>query len=124
MAKESNATTPDVTPAAPVQMDQSTLLRMIEEMKKPYVDPDQAARKQRDRERLRAERERQESLRQAAQDACPHMREDNTSAIAWMTNSDGITRGVCQRCNALFTPEHPRYMQLIRIPVRSGNVIF
>ncbi len=43
--------------------------------------------------------------REQTQKACPHLRDDNTSAIAWMQNSDLVFRGVCQRCNKLFSPE-------------------
>lgn len=115
------------SPAENIQVtreDLSVILsKVIEEAKKPYVDLDAEARKLRDRKRLQEERTRQEALRKAREESCAHMREDNTSAIAWMQNSDGIWRGVCQRCNALFTPEHPKYVELIRIPTRALHIV-
>ena len=95
------------------------LSKVIEESKKPYVDANVEAQKVRNRERIRGERAEQEANRAAREAACAHMREDNTSAVAWMQNSDNIWRGVCQRCNALFTPSHPDYAALIRIPTRA-----
>jgi hypothetical protein len=116
----------EVTPAAPAAtVDLAALGKAIAEgLKEAKRDPELEARKARDRQRIREERGRQEANQRAIQDNCPHLREDNTSAVAWMRNSDDITRGVCQRCNALFTPEHPEYLRLIRIPTRAAGVIF
>lgn len=100
------------------------LRQVLEEAKKPYIDPDVESRKARDRERLRCEREIAEKARRDYQARCTHLREDGSSAVAWATQSDGITRGVCQHCNRLFVPEDPDYAQVIRIPVRSAHPLF
>lgn len=121
---KSTASQPVVSqPAQPVQMDTATLLKMIEELKKPYVDPKIVEAKERQRLALREERKRSEENRKAREAACSHLREDNTSRIAWMQNSDLVTRGVCQSCNALFQPGHPDYMRLIKIPVGRAGII-
>lgn len=117
MAKEA-----EQTQTAAVTLD--AVKAIIEESKKPYKDPEAEARKERDRRRIREERARQEKLRQEREAACSHMREDNTSAIAWMQNSDQVTRGVCQRCNALITPSHEEYLRLLRVPTRGLGVVY
>jgi len=99
----------------------TTAVTLAEEMRKP--DPAVAEQKERHRQRIRAERERQEANRIAREKACPgpHRREDNTSAIAWMTTpaADGLhdyTRGVCQRCQRLIQPTDPDFLELLRVP--------
>ncbi len=47
---------------------------------------------------------------------CQHVRIDQTSTIAWAVQSDGVTRGVCQRCIDVFTPSHPEYSGLLTKP--------
>ena len=69
------------------------------------------------RQRLRAQQKEDARIKAWREERCQHMRGNNTSAIAWAMQSDNVTRGVCQHCNALFTPEHPRYAELLRIPV-------
>jgi hypothetical protein len=107
-----------------VELSKEALLSMIEELKKPYVDPKIVEQKERERREMREEWERNEELRKQREEACGHLREDNTSAIAWLTNSDGIRRGVCQRCNAVITPNNPRYLDLLRIPTRGQGIVY
>ncbi len=64
--------------------------------------------------------EEQRALRAAKaerQKRCSHLRPDKTSCIAWMMNSDGITRGVCMHCDRLITPDDPDYKALRAINV-------
>lgn len=110
-------------PAGELKLTQAQLIELLREARKPYVDEDAAAQKEREREKLRAsERERLENIA-AEQEACAHLREDNSSAIAWMPmrNKAGtITVGVCQRCQLVVAPDHPRWGELIRVPTRTG----
>jgi transposase-like protein len=114
---------PETKPAE-ANVPASIIADIVREMKKPYIDPDVQARKERDRQRLRHEEELATAERKERQSNCPHVRQDNTSVIAWMTNSDNVTRGVCQRCNKLFTPEDPDYIKFIRIPTRAAGIVF
>src|SRR5438874_620765 len=59
------------------------LAMVLEEFKKPYVSPEEVARKERDSIRKRqeaAENTREKELRIKN---CSHMRQNNTSAIGW-----------------------------------------
>jgi hypothetical protein len=64
--------------------------------------------------------------------SCSHQREDQSSAIAWARQSDGITRGICQHCPALFSPKREeclteeiwsQYKEKLRIPTQRGNSV-
>jgi hypothetical protein len=63
---------------------------------------------------------------------CSHQREDQSSAIAWARQSDGVTRGICQHCPALFSPRREeclteeiwqQYKEKLRIPTQRGNSV-
>ncbi len=107
-----------------IPLTSDVLKTILEEVKKPYIDPELVARKERDRLRMRDEQKKAIAHKQKVADACGHIREDNTSAIAWMQNSDFVTRGVCQRCNTLFQPGHKDYIRLLKIPVGRQGVIY
>ncbi len=92
----------------------------IAEARKPYVDPQVEARKQRERQQRIDDIKMMEEAKQTRVKMCNHLREDGTSAIAWIRNSDRIVRGVCQHCNGLFTPEHEDYVRLLRIPTKGA----
>lgn len=98
----------------------TTALAFREAQKDPLAE----ARKEAGRIRLREEQERQKEVKRMREAACSHLREDNTSAVAWMKNSDDVTRGVCQRCNTDFAPGHPKYNELMRIPTRAAGIIY
>lgn len=119
MAKENEITNTN-TPFDPVEFAKA----IAEGIRQGKIDPEMEARKERDRIRLRAERERSEKSRKAKMDACTHLREDNTSTVAWMRNSDEVTRGVCQRCNKLFVPGDPDYDRVVRISTGRAGVIY
>lgn len=93
-------------------------------MRGAQKDPIKEQQKEAARMRLRQQQKEDAQVRKMREDSCIHMREDNTSVIAWMQNSDGVVRGVCQRCNTCFDPSHPRYVELRRIPYRSSSVVY
>lgn len=110
-------------PNAPISLTPDALRTLVEEIKKPYVDREAEARKTADRDRLRRDERDRLAAIAAAQEACPHVREDNSSAIAWYPFSSpagSTVMGVCQRCNLTLKPGHPRYEALMRIPTRTG----
>ncbi len=78
---------------------------LVTEFKRDEVKERIAAQKARFREDQRARVAAANAAKEAAQQNCPHLRCDNTSCVAWMQNSDGVVRGVCQHCNKLFSPE-------------------
>lgn len=107
-----------------IEMTREALLEAIAELKKPYVDPQEEAERLRRRKQMAAKVKAGAERRKARQNRCSHVRGDNTSAIAWLENSDHVIRGVCQHCNATITPEHPRYAELLRIPDRGAGVVY
>lgn len=112
------------TPEPKVELSRDQLLELLTEIKKPYVDPKAEAEKEKDRAQMRAQIAENEALREAREANCTHMREDNTSAVAWMQHSDGIWRGVCQRCNGRLYPGHARYAEMIKIPTRGNSIVY
>lgn len=107
-----------------IALTPQVLKEILAEVKRPYIDEEAIARKERDRLRLRREQKRAVDYKKKIAEACGHIREDNTSAIAWMQNSDLVTRGVCQRCNSLFQPGNKDYIRLIKIPVGRQGVVY
>jgi len=100
---------------------ETMLSRVLEEAKKPYVDPELAAKVLRARERVRQANADMIAAEKVTQANCGHLREDNTSAIAWMLNSDEVWRGVCMHCRKLYTPEDTDYARVIKIPTRTAR---
>jgi hypothetical protein len=109
-----------------------TQLAMIkaiaEAMKTPYVDPEIAARNLRAKTRLRDERELAEANKASIEDQCSHMREDNTSRVAWIVNYHTarklyITEGFCQLCNKHYRPGVAGYEAMLKLPVGKAGVI-
>lgn len=97
----------------------STVKSVVEELRKP--DPATVSKKEAARLRIRAERARSEANRLEREANCSHRRENNTSAIGWMTTPgpDGVTpydRGCCQHCNRVIQPTDPDYRELRAIP--------
>jgi len=85
-------------------------------------DPMEAQKKEAMRDRLRGEQARSKEAMRLREEGCSHLREDNTSAIAWMATSDGRVPGTCQHCGTVFHDTHPRYSELRRIPTHRGSV--
>lgn len=95
---------------------------LLVEMRKPVVDEAAELRKETQRERLRGSVARKRKQDADRIGGCAHLREDNTSAIAWMRNSDQVIRGVCQRCFGEFAPGHNDYPRLRAIPTRTPMI--
>ena len=66
--------------------------------------------------------------------SCPgnHRRSNMTSAVAWATQSDQVTRGICQHCFTVFSPRlqecccpevHEQYKELIRVPTNTTDSV-
>lgn len=106
----------------------AALKLIIEEMKKPYVDEEAVARKEKARESLRAERAEAERRTKARQDSCSHLRDDNTSRVAWIqlyhvAKKLYVREGYCQQCNKHFAPGVEGYEAMLRIPVGKSGIV-
>lgn len=99
------------------------LATVVAEGKKPYVDEVEEARKEKNRLRLRQSQAEIDAKKKWLRENCTHLREDNTSAIAWMQNTDTKIRGFCMHCNTKFEPGDHDYERLLRIPTRSTGII-
>lgn len=106
---------------------------IVEEMKKPYVDPIKEEQRKRYRRDLQHEEQQRIEQERAFQAACPHLREDNTSTFFWNPlppmNQWGVPTsevGVCCRCMKLVHSKNEdgtinrEYQTLRRIP--TGKV--
>lgn len=110
-----------------IALSKDELRLLIEEMKKPYVDPDAEARKERQKQQLRNQRAQAERQIKAVQDNCTHLRDDGTSRVAWADNfhvAKGryIREGFCQACNKYYAPGVEGYEAIVRVPGKVGMV--
>lgn len=101
---------------------------IAEAMKTPYIDQSAVENKERARIRLRQERDMAEKSKAAIEDSCSHVREDNTSRVAWITNhwrsiDRYVTEGFCQLCNKHYRPGVEGYAEMLKIPVGKAGVI-
>lgn len=112
-----------------IAMTEDALVRLAEAIKTPYRDPVVEERKAKQRKAMIAERDAMNASRAQEIANCSHLREDNTSCIAWHEFAIGrhpsgeirkAYKGVCQHCNGFFEPGHPEYTALLRIPTRSA----
>jgi hypothetical protein len=115
--------------ARDLELIKTLIAEVTKENKKPYVDEDVVAKKLAARTRLRAEQAEMVRNIEAMQAACSHLREDNTSAVAWAENfhrAKGfyIKEGPCQRCSKNFHPGVEGYEDIIRISTGKMGVIF
>lgn len=115
--------------ATSVTLTQAQLIELMREIKKPYVDEQIEARKERAKSRLREEREQSELNRVARENGCSHMRGDNTSRIAWndyfiAAKNHWQREGYCQACNKHFKPGVDQFEQYVRIPTGRDGVIY
>jgi hypothetical protein len=120
---------------APVVITLSALKEMLStlvaEMKKPVVDHELVARNLAAKLRLRAQREESKRDLDAIQNACPHLRGDGTSTIAWATNYHRarqlyVQEGPCQHCNKFFHPwmeDKAEYLAALKRPVGQAGII-
>lgn len=117
-----------LTPETLKDMISAAVATAIQEMKKPSEleqreldkQATEAARKERQREQMRRDIESSEKERVAREKACGHIRANGSSRMAWMTYSDQVIRGVCQKCGAKINPGHEDYARLIKIPAFEG----
>lgn len=112
-----------------VTLTQAQLIELMREIKKPYVDDQIEARKERAKARLRSERETAELNRIALENSCSHMRGDNTSRIAWNDYFIAAKQiyqreGYCQHCNKHFKPGVDQYNQYVRIPTGRDGIVY
>lgn len=110
---------------SPEQVEMMKVL--IDQMKKPYVDEQAEARKERQRQQLRAQRIASEKQIKAMQDSCNHLRDDGTSRVAWADNfhvaiQRFVHEGFCQLCNKHFAPGVEGYEQIVRVPSKVGMI--
>lgn len=111
--------------------EQLAMVAMImQEARKPYIDPNVEERNERSRQRLRNERENYERNKAAIENSCSHLREDNTSRVAWITNFHAarptnpyITEGFCQLCQKHFRPGVEGYEAMLKIPVGKAGIV-
>jgi len=117
---------------APVQLTALELTKIISEAveaaKKPYLDPIIEQRKIKARETMRLQREESLADEAATQNACPHVRDDNTSTIAWINNyhrslKEYHREGFCQRCGKPFKPGDINYAHFASIPTGRGGIV-
>jgi hypothetical protein len=84
------------------------LPKIIEEARKPVIDPAEEARKAEEKRQWRATREAAAQRKIEAEAMCAHSeiyRGVKSFHIVWLRNSDGVWRGVCTRCQKVFSPE-------------------
>ena len=117
----------------PITLTLSALKEMmsalVAEMKKPHVDPDIVARNLASKLRMREQREESQRDLDAIQNQCSHMREDNTSRIAWIENfvrarNLYVREGFCQLCNKHYHPGVEGYAEILRIPTGKVGLIY
>ncbi len=122
--QESNAPTAEApgVSLSPKQLE-SMLAAVIEEARKPVVDKEAQVRRENQRLRLRKVLLEDKAAERFRQDACTHLREDNTSCIAWQVNSDGVTRGFCPHCLLVVDEHYPKRQELLRIPTKRPSIV-
>jgi hypothetical protein len=86
---------------------QQLMMGMVQEMKKPYVDPDAEARRKREKQQGLEAQRRRELEKKALQEHCTHKDRHGRWLIATVHNHpDQQTRGFCPKCRILIEPEH------------------
>lgn len=107
------------------------LAAAIAQGQKPYVDPEKVRQAEAAKARIAKQRETSERETEARQSACSHLREDNTSRIAWnqfhhVERQLYIWEGFCQMCNKHFFPgmkPKGEYERMIRVPSGKPGII-
>lgn len=110
---------------------------LLQEARKPVIDPIKEKQKQRMREHNKELQKDALQVKLNKFHNCNHMQRPGSayngcSAIAWATQSDGITRGPCQHCGTFFSPKKEEciseevweaYKHFIRIPTHPAGHI-
>ena len=117
--QESTAPTAVAAPGVVLTGEQlsNLLTTVIEEARKPVVDKESQARREAQRLRLRKVLLEEKEAERRRQDNCSHLREDNTSCIAWQVNTDGVTRGFCPHCTLVIDEHYKDREKLLKIPI-------
>lgn len=97
------------------------LLVVVQEARKPVIDPMKERQKERARATLKQAQEDYWKQLKAKERSCSHLRSDGSCCIFWAEQSDGVVRGVCCHCDSVFAPGHERYSELRRMPTGPQN---
>lgn len=106
----------------PVTLTVSQFEQLLRAAREVPIDPKAELNKAEEhRARMQAQVTIEKGLRRL-RDHCTHTRDNvgsdqvsayrGTSAVAWILNSDGLLRGVCQRCRDRILPGHKDYERL------------
>lgn len=129
MAEQQNHKAAEPTSPMTFSPEQLAMIKLImQEARKPFVDEDVVKRNEAARIRMREQREDSEAMTAARQDACSHLREDNTSRVAWhqfhhVAKKLFIYEGYCQLCNKHYFPGVPGYELMIKIPSGKPGIM-
>lgn len=114
--------------SAGISLTHEQLLELLKAANAPHVDEKAVARKEKARAQMRQETAAMEAGKRAAENNCSHLRDDNTSRIAWAENYHvarnlWIREGFCQMCNKHFKPGVDQYEQFFRVPTGKPGII-
>lgn len=121
----------------PIEQVSAMMQMLIAESRKPVIDPIKENQKARMKEHNKRGLDDARQVKINKFNNCSHMQRPGSiltgcSAVAWATQSDGITRGHCQHCGTFFSPKKDEclseeiwaaYKHMIRIPTHpAGNI--
>jgi hypothetical protein len=135
--KDKEEEEPQPQAAKNVSMTEAQFLMLVQELRKPTVNPQLEARRKRTREHNRALMKDSSKMLQSRFLGCNHMQFPGSvmtgcSVIAWGTQSDHKMRGICQHCGTIFSPVRSEcasqeifeaYPMLVRMPTHPGGNI-
>jgi hypothetical protein len=98
---------------------QQAMADAILESRKPYVDPKVLEQKKKDLEDRQKMIQADQRERIARKKICPHVRENGTGNIKWMSHSNNIILGVCGSCFSQFDTRNPGDLALLRADLKS-----
>lgn len=96
------------------QLISAAVTAAVAEAKKPYVDEEEKARKERERDIVRREEQQRIANKKAAQDNCPHVDPYENYAFVGQRNCMGQVVFICSQCCKPFAPGDPEYNQYVR----------
>lgn len=108
---------------------------LVDNLRKPIIDPMKEERTKRMREHNQRLRKDQRKMLVSRFYSCNHMQLPGSvlsgcAVIAWGTQSDGVKRGTCMHCGTIFSPHRQEcasqeiweaYATLVRIPTHPGG---
>jgi hypothetical protein len=100
----------------------------IKAAREPIVDEAKEASLARNKERMRTQLAESAASVVAAQNNCSHLREDNTSRVAWAENFVAsrklfVKEGFCMACGKHYKPGVEGYAEALRIPTGRQGLI-